>query len=189
MKRSSFTLLWSVSERKRAFTLIEIMVATTIFAIAIVMVTASFGMANKWQKQVKANREIAEAGRFAMEKISRDARTAKKTENNNSVLRITNQDDSIIIYSVDPVNKTLSYQQCSSDLTTCTNASPLIDSTKVSVENNSETDSNQWFVQAASDGNLINVQLFLSPKSNPDKTTKFLTAAAIRDYSPEELSQ
>lgn len=169
---------------RSGFTLIEIMVATTIFAIAIVMVTASFGMANKWQKQVKANREIIEAGRFAMEKISRDVRTAKKTENNNSVLRITNQDDSVIIYSVDnPVSKILSYQQCSPDLVTCTNASPLIDSTKVFVENNSETDPNQWFVQAASGGNLINVQLFLSPKSNPDKTTKFMTAAAIRNYS------
>lgn len=158
---------------RRSFTLIEIIVATTIFAIAIVMVTASFGMANKWQKQVKANREIAEAGRFAMEKISRDVRSAKAIEvsSDASILTITNQDGSTILYSIDPINKTLNY-----------NTSQLIDSSKVIVENDPGVHVSQWFVQASANGDFVNVQLLLSPKSNPDKTTKFLTAAAIRNY-------
>ena len=61
----------------RGFTLIEILVATSIFVGVVVIAIGSFSASTGVQRRTENIRDVGQSGRYALEKISRDIRIAK----------------------------------------------------------------------------------------------------------------
>ncbi|HBW56986.1 MAG TPA: hypothetical protein DEF27_03975, partial [Oscillatoriales bacterium UBA8482] len=61
----------------KGFTLIEILVATSIFVGVVVIAIGSFSASTGVQRRTENIREVGQTGRYALEKISRDIRIAK----------------------------------------------------------------------------------------------------------------
>ena len=80
---------------KKAFTLIEILVAATIFSIAVLASFSIFFTTSSFQTKTRVTRDITQAGRFFMEAVSREVRMADKIEvlDNRNALKIINYDE------------------------------------------------------------------------------------------------
>jgi len=58
--------------KNRGFTLLELLVAVSIFSGVIVLVVSSFAFATSYQRRVRVNREVSQAARYTIDSISRD---------------------------------------------------------------------------------------------------------------------
>lgn len=92
---------------KPAFTLIEVLIASMIFIVVMTIGTASFLGSSRVSARVKAEREVVQQARFAMETLIRETRTAKSYD-------IENFDDSSkcgsIVSLTDIDNRTAKYE-------------------------------------------------------------------------------
>lgn len=99
---------------KKAFTLIESMVAVAIFAILIVSATSIFLSIIKSQRNTLSAKNAQESISYALEAMAKEIRMAKvddgrcvtvgrlyETENNNSKIRFRNYQDKCVAYEVD----------------------------------------------------------------------------------------
>lgn len=83
-----------VTRNLRAYTLIEVLIASGIFAVLMTMVMGSISINSNLRNQSKTIREASINARYAIESISRDFRLASDYE-------ISTVDDIITIYSYD----------------------------------------------------------------------------------------
>lgn len=58
--------------KNKGFTLLELLVAVSIFSGVIVLVVSSFAFAASYQRRVRINREVSQAARYSIDTISRD---------------------------------------------------------------------------------------------------------------------
>lgn len=65
------------SSQKNGFTLIEIVIATTIFLVVSTISVASFLASSKSVRKIASDREVHQAARLAFEQMSRDFRMAR----------------------------------------------------------------------------------------------------------------
>lgn len=59
------------NQKQKGFTLLELLIAISIFSTAIVLVVGSFGISLKHQREIRANRDVSLAGREVLNEISR----------------------------------------------------------------------------------------------------------------------
>lgn len=65
-----------MTNRKNGFTLVEILIATSIFVVLVATVVATFGFGSDLQSKTLAIREASQNARFIIEAIARDVRLA-----------------------------------------------------------------------------------------------------------------
>lgn len=82
------------SQLTTGYTLIEVLIAAGIFAIAMSMVMSTFSVNSNIQNQTKAIREASVSARYAVEAMAREFRLAANYE-------ISNSEDSVTFYSYD----------------------------------------------------------------------------------------
>lgn len=63
---------------KRGFTLIEVLIASSIFAVIVIFAISTFSLNMKGQKQEKLSGNIIQSGQFIIENITREIRMAKE---------------------------------------------------------------------------------------------------------------
>ena len=84
------------------FTLIEILVALSIFTMAILLAVGMLNQTIKSQRKVFANQEVIDNTRFALETISKTARMAKfQTSSDGSILNLQHPTKGGVIYDLD----------------------------------------------------------------------------------------
>jgi len=60
-----------INKNQSGFTLLELLIATSIFAATIVIIVSAFGLSTKNQRQIRINRDISQNIRYASTEISR----------------------------------------------------------------------------------------------------------------------
>jgi len=70
---------------KNGFTLLEVIVATAVFSIAVSAISALFVVSVKTQRNVLAQQDLIDNTRYAMEHISRQIRMARRDETGSCV--------------------------------------------------------------------------------------------------------
>lgn len=63
--------LASALHKSAGFTLLELLIAVSIFAAAVVMIVGSFGLSTKNQRTVRANRDVSQGNRFSIDEIAK----------------------------------------------------------------------------------------------------------------------
>lgn len=61
-----------IKAKNRGFTLLELLVAVSIFSVVLVLVVSSFAFATRYQRRVRINREVSQAARYSIDTISRE---------------------------------------------------------------------------------------------------------------------
>lgn len=104
-------------QNKKGFTLVEILVATSIFAVTSVIVCGIFINASNLQKQVSNYQKLQNDGRYIIEKVAkelrfRDVRLIYPSDNPTSTLAFwpDELENEVRIY-FDPSAKTLNYEK------------------------------------------------------------------------------
>ena len=99
MKNIYFTKL--IFKSHKGFTLLEVIVATGIFAIVFLVASTIFITAINGQRKVFSLQIVQENGRYITESVSKEIRTAKIISDNGStnILEIKNAKDEAVTYS------------------------------------------------------------------------------------------
>lgn len=78
--------------KNNGFTLIEILIASSIFAVIVIFAISTFSLNIKGQKQEKLSGNIIQSGQFILENITREVRLAKE-------IKVINPESFIILSS------------------------------------------------------------------------------------------
>ena len=91
-------------KNSKGFTLVEILIASSIFVMVIIAAIAAFGSATGLQIQVDTARLVSEAGRFPLEEISRQAKMASSWQDTTGTIHpafeVLNNGNDFPIYQV-----------------------------------------------------------------------------------------
>lgn len=71
VKRQEFKVKYT-KQKDRGFTLLELLVAVSIFSVLVVLVVGSFGFATSYQRRIRVNREVSQAARHVLDTVTRE---------------------------------------------------------------------------------------------------------------------
>lgn len=92
----------SLNNQQRGFTLMEVMVSISIFAIIITIGIGSLLTIFKTLQKTRADRQTLDSVSYMMDTMTRQMRTAKEITVSSSEVKIIDQDGHPITFSVDP---------------------------------------------------------------------------------------
>lgn len=128
---------------KKAFTLIEVLVASMIFIVVLTIGTTSFLGASRVSAKIKVTRQTVEQARFAMETMIREIRLAKSYELVNAIFVTPNYCSSkLSLATLDAANtqKTIIYALETDAITRQDDSAilpqPITDKTVIAVDKN-----------------------------------------------------
>ncbi|MBX4187901.1 MAG: prepilin-type N-terminal cleavage/methylation domain-containing protein [Candidatus Doudnabacteria bacterium] len=107
------------SHKQKGFTIIEAIVAASVFAIAIVSSLGVYIATLQLDQKSRAERDVLQNGRFIMEYLSKEIRNGSIDYANttSSVLSIRNQQDEILTFFYSPSSKSLQFTRDGSGTT------------------------------------------------------------------------
>ncbi|MCX6811821.1 MAG: type II secretion system protein [Candidatus Berkelbacteria bacterium] len=93
------------TQEQKGFTLLELLIASAIFAVTIVLIVGSFGISTKYQREIRINRDVSQDIRYVTQEIAQQVEFSfngpMKTTNGNLITQnINNINNNVYNFAV-----------------------------------------------------------------------------------------